>query len=68
MPTLCGREVELNRQTMPSVTRFTTDANNVPQSVVTAPYKANRAQEFKAFETNGPLFKNFPVGYVASNV
>lgn len=61
-------KVELNQQTMPSITRFTTDANGVPKSVVSAPYKVNRPQEFKAFETSLPLFKNFPFGYVADNV
>jgi len=62
-------KVVLNQQTMPSVTRFTTDpSTGAPKSVVTAPYKANRAQEFKVFETDWPLFKNFPFGYVAGNV
>lgn len=62
-------QVSLAQQTMPSVTRFTTDpASGAPTSVATAPYVANKPQPFKAFYGNWPLFKNFPFGYVAPNV
>ncbi len=61
--------VSLAQPTMPSVTQFVTDPNTgAPTSVVTRPYKANVPQQFKTFETNWPLFVNFPFGYVAPNV
>lgn len=62
-------QVELTQQTMPSVTRFDTDpGTGAPTSVRTQAYSANKPQPFKTFETNWPLFINFPFGYVASGV
>lgn len=57
------------QQTMPSVTRLTTDpTSGVPTALVTAPYRANVPQPVKTFETDFPLFVKFPFGYTAPKV
>ncbi len=57
------------QQTMPSVTKFVTDpTSGVPTSVTVAPYAANLPQLVKTFETDFPLFVNFPFGYTAPKV
>lgn len=62
-------KVELQQQTMPSITRFITDAvTGAPTALSAAPYKVNRPQAVKTYETDWPMFKNFPFGYVANNV
>jgi hypothetical protein len=54
---------------MPSVTRLTTDATSgVPTGLTTGPYRANLPQLAKTYETNFPLFVNFPFGYTAPKV
>jgi hypothetical protein len=62
-------QVELRQQTMPSVTKFTTDpTSGAPIALSAAPYRANARQPVKTYETSWPMFKNFPFGYVANNV
>lgn len=62
-------KVAITQQTMPSVTRFVTDpASGAPTSVTVAPYRANVPQASKTFETDFPLFVNFPFGYTAPKV
>jgi hypothetical protein len=59
----------ITQQTMPSVTKFATDpASGVPTSVSEAPYTANLPQLVKTFETDFPLFVDFPFGYTAPKV
>jgi len=59
----------ITQQTMPSVTRLTTDpTSGVPTALTTSPYKANLPQAVKTFETDFPLFVNFPFGYKAPKV
>ena len=62
-------KVAISQQTMPSVTAFETDpASGVPITLKTSRYRANVAQPVKTFETDFPLFVNFPFGYTAPKV
>ena len=62
-------QLTITQQTMPSVTSFVTDpTSGVLTSVTVAAYRANRPQPVKTFETDFPVFVNFPFGYTAPKV
>jgi hypothetical protein len=60
-------KLSLRQQTMPDVTDITFDpTTNAPTLINQKPFKANRPQPFRAFETAWPLFTAFPFGYAAN--
>jgi hypothetical protein len=61
-------QLSLKQQTMPGVKSLVLNAQNVPQSIIDAPYRANRLQPVPTFEHDWPLFTNFPFGYAAQGV
>jgi hypothetical protein len=62
-------QLQLNQQTMPSVTQLTVNpVTHVPTLLATNPYTANAPQAFKVFESSWPVFTRFAFGYVARNI
>ncbi len=61
--------LSLHQQTMPDVTAISFSATTgAPTTLVQAPYRANRPQPFRAYETAWPLFTKFPFGYAANTL